>query len=195
MTTPQPRDEIIQSVRLWVERLVIGLNLCPFAKRELVKQRIRFSVSDAESEEDLLQELHHELELLNRDDTIETTLLIHPRVLTDFYDYNQFLDLADDLLIQMQLEGSFQIASFHPLYQFGGTEPDDVENYTNRSPYPILHLIREDSLEKAINSHPDPDGIPQRNIDLMQDMGAEKIRALLQSCFDDAGSMNKKRRF
>jgi len=186
MTTPLNRDEIIEAVRLWVERLVIGLNLCPFAKRELMKERIRFSVSDAKSEEHLLQDLQHELELLDQDDTIETTLLIHPQVLTDFYDYNQFLDLADDLLLQMQLEGKFQIASFHPRYQFGGTQPNDVENYTNRSPYPMLHLIREDSLEKAIESHPDSDQIPQRNIDLMQDMGPEKLSALLQSCFDDA---------
>jgi len=192
MTTPLNQDEIIESVRLWVERLVIGLNLCPFAKRELVKERIRFTVSDAESEEHLLHDLQHELELLSQDDTIETTLLIHPRVLTDFYDYNQFLNLADDLLAQMQLEGRFQIASFHPHYQFGGTQPEDVENYTNRSPYPMLHLLREDSLEKAIESHPDSDQIPQRNIDLMQDMGTEKIRALLQSCFDDAEAMNKK---
>jgi len=147
-------EEVIGPVRRWVESLVVGLNLCPFAKREWVKNRVRCSVTEATTEEELLVDLQAELELLNRDDAVETTLLIHPRVLKEFYDYNQFLDYADSLLVQMRLNGVYQIASFHPDYQFGGTEPDDVENYTNRSPYPLLHLIREESLERAISNYP-----------------------------------------
>ena len=128
----------------------MGLNLCPFAKRELLANRVRFSVTQVATEEQLLAELQGELERLNSDDSIETTLLIHPEVLQDFYCYNQFLDYVDGLLREMALEGVYQVASFHPDYQFGGTEPDDAENYTNRSPYPILQLIREASLEKAV---------------------------------------------
>lgn len=168
-----------------MESVVVDLNLCPFAKRELVKNRVRFYVSEATTEEQLLSDLQAELELLSSDETIETTLLIHPEVLQDFYDYNQFLDYVDDLLEQLELEGIYQVASFHPDYQFGGTEPDDVENYTNKSPYPMLHLIRESSLEKAIASYPDPDKIPERNIELLETMGREKMKALLQACFDD----------
>ena len=179
-------EEVIGPVRRWVETLVVGLNLCPFAKREWVKNRVRCTVTEATTEEQLLVDLQAELELLNRDDAVETTLLIHPRVLKEFYDYNQFLDYADSLLVQMRLDGVYQIASFHPDYQFGGTEPDDVENYTNRSPYPLLHLIREESLERAISNYPDPDQIPERNIELLNSLGRDKMRALLQACFKDA---------
>ncbi|NOT10341.1 MAG: DUF1415 domain-containing protein [Methylococcaceae bacterium] len=179
-------EKFINPVRHWVENLVVNLNLCPFAKRELVKNRVRFSVTDAITEEQLLIALQAELKLLNSDETVETTLLIHPMVLQDFYNYNQFLNLADSLLAQMELAGIYQIASFHPDYQFGGTEPDDVENYTNRSPYPMLHLIREESLEQAIANYPDSDQIPERNIALLKSLGRNKIQALLQACFRDA---------
>ncbi len=179
-------EDIIKPVRQWVESVVIDLNLCPFAKRELVKNRVRFTVSDAVTEVQLLEDLKTELELLNTNEAIETTLLIHPKVLQEFYDYNQFLNYVDDLLDQMELDGIYQVASFHPDYQFGGTEPDDVENYTNKSPYPMLHLIREESLEKAIESYPDSDQIPERNIELLKSMGKDRMKALLQSCFDDA---------
>ena len=179
-------EKIIKPVRHWVESVVVGLNLCPFAKRELVRNRVRFSVTEAVTEEQLLEALQTELELLNNDETIETTLLIHPDVLQDFYDYNQFLDYVDDLLDQLELDGIYQVASFHPDYQFGGTEPDDVENYTNKSPYPMLHLIRESSLEQAIATYPDSDKIPERNIALLETMGREKMKALLQACFDNA---------
>ena len=174
-------------MRHWVETVVVGLNLCPFAKRELVNDRVRFSVSEAETEEQLLVDLQAELELLNNEETVETTLLIHPRVLQDFFDYNQFLNYVDRLLTQMELEGVYQVASFHPDYQFSGTRPVDVENYTNRSPYPMLHLIREDSLERAIASYPDPDRIPERNIELLERLGRDKMQALLQACYDEAG--------
>lgn len=177
---------VIRPVRHWVETVVVGLNLCPFAKRELVQGRVRFSVSEAETEGQLLADLQAELELLNNEDAVETTLLIHPGVLQDFFDYNQFLSYVDRLLEQMELEGVYQVASFHPDYQFAGSRPEDVENYTNRSPYPMLHLIREQSLERAIASHPDPDGIPGRNIELLESMGQDKMQALLQACYDDA---------
>lgn len=179
--TPTQTDDaaILAEVRHWVEALVVGENLCPFAKRELVKNRVRFSLSEAVSEEELLTDLSQELALLEQEDRIETTLLIHPRLLNNFYDYNQFLDLADALLAEMDLEGVFQIASFHPRYQFDGTLPDDVENYTNRSPYPMLHLLREDSLEQRIADYPDVDAIPENNIRRLRELGLEGIRALL----------------
>jgi uncharacterized protein len=164
--------------------MVVGLDLCPFAKRELLHDRVRFAVTDATSDDQLTTALTDELALLQRDPSIETTLLIHPWVLEDFSAYNQFLDLADELLGQLNLEGVYQVASFHPQYQFAGTAPDDAENHTNRSPYPLLHLIREDSLERAIEAFPGVEDIPARNIRLMNEMGKEKLRALVQACFD-----------
>ena len=177
-------EQIIAAVRHWVETMVVGMNLCPFAKRELVKERVRFVATEADNQEALLLVLHDELERLTQQPDIETTLLIHPQVLQDFYDYNDFLYLADRLLVQMELEGVYQIASFHPGYQFGGTEPEDAENYTNRSPYPVLHLLREDSLERVIADYPNVDDIPERNIALMNELGTNKLKALLQDCFE-----------
>lgn len=179
--------EIIDATRRWVEQVVVAFNLCPFAKRELVKDRVRFVVSKARDEATLLDELAHELALLNVDEAVETTLLIHPQVLQDFYHYNDFLEAADELLVDMNLEGVYQVASFHPDYQFGGTEPDDVENYTNRSPYPMLHLLREDSLSEAIDNYPEVDLIPERNIDCMNEHGLEKMQTLLNACLKGAG--------
>ena len=169
-------ENIVLAVQKWVETLVVGMNLCPFAKRELVKNRVRFVTTTATTQEQLLQTLQTELELLNTDASIETTLLIHPQVLQDFYDFNDFLSFADGLLLEMDLEGIYQIASFHPDYQFGGTHPDDAENYTNRSPYPVLHLIREDSLERVIADYPNVNDIPERNIELMNSLGTDKLQ-------------------
>ena len=177
--------KIIATVRCWVETVVIELNLCPFAKRELLRNRVRFAVTDAETETQLLSALEHELELLETTDSTETTLLIHPNVLQDFYAYNQFLDVADALLVELGLDGIYQLASFHPDYQFADTDPDDAENYTNRSPYPLLHLIREASLTRAIESYPGTDLIPDRNIALLKNMGHEKMQAILQACFQN----------
>ena len=164
----------------WLEDVVIGLGLCPFAQREYLNSRVRFAVTDATTELLLLQALESELQLLFGDDLIETTLLIHPEVLGDFVDYNQFLDLADGLLAQMNLEGIFQIASFHPDYQFEGTSPDDAENYTNRSPYPTLHILREKSLARAIDATPDIDQVPVRNIKTMNGLSAEERKKLFR---------------
>jgi hypothetical protein len=173
-------DEIISAVRDWLESVVIELNLCPFAKRELSNDRVRFVATDATSEVQLLQALEAELEHLADDAATETTLLIHPHVLADFADYNQFLELADGLLVQMDLDGVFQIASFHPDYQFADTEVDAAENYTNRSPYPILHLLREESLSRAIEHTADIDQIPLRNIRKMNELGAQKLKLLFR---------------
>ena len=179
MTSPG-KNKFAQATRRWLETIVIGLNLCPFAKRELDMNRVRFAVSDADSEVRLLQALESELQLLFGDDTIGTTLLIHPNVLTDFDDYNQFLDLADGLLVEMNLDGVFQVASFHPDYQFADTAPTDAENYTNRAPYPTLHILREASLTQAISSYPDVEQIPARNIATMNALGIDQIRILFE---------------
>lgn len=175
-------EQVICAVRNWVETFVVGMNLCPFAKRELVKNRVRFVCSAATTQAQLLLALQTELELLDAEPAVETTVLIHPAVLGDFYDFNDFLDLADRLLVEMQLEGIYQIASFHPDYQFAGTLAGDAENYTNRAPYPVLHLLREESLEQVIADYPDVNDIPERNIALMNKLGAEQLQQLLQSC-------------
>ena len=178
---PNSDQRVVQSTRQWVETVVVAMNLCPFARRELLNNRVRFTVTQAATEEHLLAALQEELELLDSDPSVETTLLIHPSVLQEFYDYNQFLGDAEELLAGLDWEGVYQIASFHPNYQFGGTEPGDAENYTNRSPYPVLHLIREASLERAIANYPDVDAIPERNIALMNSLGAKKMEALLKA--------------
>lgn len=182
--TPQglSPEKVVEVTKGWVNDFVVGMNLCPFAKRELEANSVRFFVSKAETEEQLLVDLQAELDLLVADESVETTLLIHPAVLQSFYDYNQFLDYADSLLVKLELEGVIQIASFHPDYQFADTGPDDVENYTNRSPYPMLHLIREESLERAVAHYPDPEQIPERNIVMMKQLGREKVQRLFQQC-------------
>ena len=177
-------NQVAAAVRQWVDTVVVGLNLCPFAKRELDKDRARFVVSDAITEQGLLVDLEAELDLLEKDASIATTLLIHPRVLETFYEYNQFLNYAEGLLQQMELDGVYQIASFHPDYQFGGTEPDDAENYTNRSPYPVLHLLREESLDRVLESTEYAEQIPKRNIKLMNTMGSTELSALLNACLN-----------
>ena len=182
MTEPTDADAITAAVRRWVQSVVVELNLCPFAGRELREGRVRFALTPATTEAQLLERLQAELEWLDTNPDIETTLLIHPRVLQDFADYNQFLDTADALLVAMGADGIYQIASFHPHYQFADTAADDVENYTNRSPYPMLHLLREQSLERAIAAYPDTQQIPLRNIALMKRLGIERLKQLLRTC-------------
>jgi len=143
---------------------------------------VRFELSSAANEEQLLRDLEAELVLIQRSEEIETTLLIHPDVLQDFFDFNQLLTRAYNRLAQLKLKGVFQIASFHPDYQFGGTEADDAENYTNKSPYPVLHILREASLDAAIAHYPEVDLIPERNIALLEGLGSLKLSALLQNC-------------
>ncbi|HJR73109.1 MAG TPA: DUF1415 domain-containing protein [Luteimonas sp.] len=172
----------IAATERWLQRAVIGLNLCPFAKAVVAKKQVRFVLSDAAGAEELLQTLGEELALL-RDtpaEQIDTTLIVHPQALTDFLDYNDFLDLADGLVESMDLEGVLQVASFHPEYQFAGTEPDDIANCTNRSPYPTLHLLREDSVARAVAAFPDPDAIVERNIEALTRLGHEGWRRILE---------------
>lgn len=168
-------------VRRWLEKAVIGLNLCPFAKAVYVKQQVRIVVSDATSEWALLDRLEAELRHLHHTSPqdVDTTLLVHPYVLQDFADYNQFLDTADALIASLQLDGELQLASFHPHYRFAGTRPDDVENLTNRTPYPLLHLLRESSIDRAVAAYPDPDAIVTRNIATVTALGADGYARLL----------------
>jgi uncharacterized protein len=168
-------DDIIALTRAWVDEAVIGLNLCPFAKAVQVKQQIRYVISHAEQETDLQKDLTNELIHLrdSNPETLDTTLLILPRVLQDFLDYNNFLDTADATLVEHELEGEIQIASFHPDYQFADTEVTDIDNYTNRSPFPILHLLRESSIDRAVESFPDASAIFDRNVATMRRLGLE----------------------
>ncbi|WP_442683299.1 DUF1415 domain-containing protein [Stenotrophomonas sp. JC08] len=182
-STPVPAGaaDPIAVTRRWVEKAVIGLNLCPFAKAVYVKEQVRFVLSDATTPEALLEELAEEL-LRLRDtpaEQIDTTLIVHPDVLTDFLDYNDFLDNADAALEALDLQGILQVASFHPDYQFAGAAADDVSNYTNRSPYPTLHLLREDSVERAVAAFPDPDVIVERNIATLDGLGVDGWNRLL----------------
>jgi hypothetical protein len=179
MTDPTA-DEIVTRTRHWLEKAVIGLDLCPFAKPVYTKDQIRYTVSAAETPEGLLAELIDELQALAAADpgAIETTLLIHPAVLTDFLDYNDFLGVADAALEDLGLTGILQIASFHPRYRFAGTAPDGIENYTNRSPYPMLHLLREASVERAVAAFPDAAAIYEKNIATLRRLGLAGWRRL-----------------
>lgn len=177
---------IINATRTWVDTVVVGLNLCPFAKRELARGTVRFMVCEATTEDELLQCLQQELKRLDDEPELETTILIHPYVLGDFVLYNDFLEEANGLLALLEMEGIYQIASFHPDYQFAGTGSDDAENYSNRSPFPMLHLLREASLDVAIDSYPNVDDIPDQNIERMQKLGVQKMRSLLANCLSDS---------
>jgi uncharacterized protein len=170
----------IEKTQQWLEKAVIGLNLCPFAKAVHTKNQIRWVLSAAQTPEDLLRELTHEMQVLASADpaNIDTTLLIHPQVLNDFLDYNDFLDLADGALEQLALDGVLQIASFHPQFQFEGTQPEDISNYSNRSPFPTLHLLREDSVEKAVAAFPEAESIFERNIETLEALGQDGWRKL-----------------
>lgn len=173
--THLPTDDPIAATRLWLERIVIGLNLCPFAKAVYVKDQVRFVLSDATTPEALVEQLAEELVLL-RDtpaEQIDTTLIVHPQVLTDFLDYNDFLDNADATIEALDLQGILQVASFHPDYQFEGVAANDASNYTNRAPFPTLHLLREDSVARAVDVYPDPDVIVERNIQTLDRIGVD----------------------
>ena len=163
----------LQATRAWVEHAVIGLNLCPFAKAVQVKDLVRYVCSDARDTTALLAALRSELQRLadTSMEAVETTLLVHPAVLQDFLDYNDFLAEADALLVEMGLDGTLQIASFHPQYQFAGTDVDDIENATNRSPYPTLHLLREDSIDRAVAAFPEAAAIYEANQRALRKLG------------------------
>jgi hypothetical protein len=166
-------NSIVANTKSWIEKAVIGLNLCPFAKAVYVKNQIRYVVSEARDTEALLADLAIELRFLHTTDPalIDTTVLIHPHVLNDFLDYNDFLSEADSALDVLDLSGELQIASFHPQYQFADAGPDDIENYTNRSPYPILHLLRENSIDRAVEAFPEANAIFEKNMETLQKLG------------------------
>ncbi|MGB9110571.1 MAG: DUF1415 domain-containing protein [Telluria sp.] len=168
-------DEIVAATRRWLERAVIGLNLCPFAKSVYVKEQVRYVVSPARTPEDLLETLMNELQDLADADPekIDTTLIIHPFVLDDFLDFNEFLDVADAAVEDMRLDGELQVASFHPDYQFADTDRNDISNYTNRAPYPILQLLREESIDRAVEAFPEAETIFEKNIETMEALGHE----------------------
>jgi hypothetical protein len=180
MNSQPGAEEVVAATRTWLERAVIGLNLCPFASPVHLHHRIRYFVSVAQSPKPLLDDLMAELHVLDAADPeqCETTLLIHPHVLQDFLDYNDFLAQADDAVAELGLEGVIQVASFHPRYQFEDAAPDDIENYTNRSPFPMLHLLRESSVERAVTTHPDTTTIYRKNIETLRRLGHDGWRRL-----------------
>ena len=195
MSSPSTVEQIVATTRAWLEKAVIGLNLCPFAKSVHAGNRVRFRVSAARNTEALLADLAEELQALQAADPqqIETTLLIHPHVLADFLDYNDFLDLADAAIDALGLTDEIQIASFHPHYQFADTAADDIGNFTNRSPYPMLHLLRQASVDRAVQGLPDAAAIYDTNIATLGRLGHEGWRRLwLDKPIDRAAASSKK---
>ncbi|WP_083657781.1 DUF1415 domain-containing protein [Herbaspirillum camelliae] len=166
-------DQVVPLTRAWLEQAVIGLNLCPFAKSVHVKNQVRYRVSQGQDWDSVAVDLEEELVLLAKSDPehIDTTLLILPLAFADFHEYNDFLDWADRILERMRLDGELQIASFHPDYQFADAGPDDIENYSNRSPFPILHLLRESSIDRAVAAYPDASAIFERNMATLRELG------------------------
>lgn len=177
--------DVIKATRYWLEHTVIGFNFCPFAKREFVRQSIRYWVSDAETIEQALEDLLKAVSELEQDTSIETTLVILPQAFTDFEDYLDLLDMANELLHMQELEGVFQLASFHPEYCFEGQLKHDPANFTNRSPYPMLHLLREASIEKALEFVDDPDAIPERNVEFAREKGADVFKTILSKALSN----------
>ena len=166
-------EEVLAKTRHWLEAAVIGLNLCPFAKAVYVKNQVRLVVSKARHADDLLEELDRELDLLVATPAteIDTTLLIHPTLFEDFLDFNDFLEIAEGVVDEHGLEGVIQLASFHPQFQFDGTEADDISNYTNRAPFAILHLLREESVDRAVEAFTQADAIFETNIATLEKLG------------------------
>ncbi len=173
-------EPYVAVTRAWLEKAVIGLNLCPFARAVHVRGLIHWAVSDAVDEAGLLVDLTGELERLKSTDParIDTTLLIHPFVLHDYDDYNSFLDPAEARLVELELEGVIQLAGFHPDYRFAGEDPDDMSHYTNRSPHPTLHLLREESVGRALEGYPEPERIYEENIETLRKLGKDGWKRL-----------------
>ena len=173
-------EQVLIQTKHWLEKAVIGLNLCPFAKAVYVKNQVRLVVSHARHADDLLEELDRELDLLVATPAteIDTTLLIHPTLFEDFLDFNDFLEVAEGVVDEHELDGVVQLASFHPQFQFDGTEPDDIGNYTNRAPFAMLHLLREESVERAVEAFPEAESIFEQNIATLEKLGLEGWKAL-----------------
>lgn len=173
-------DEVVAATRHWIEQAVIGLNLCPFAKAVYVKEQVRYVVSEAKHLDGFLEDIDREIAFLAGADPqqIDTTLIMHASLLADFLDFNDFLDIVDQAVSDLGHEGVIQVAAFHPLWQFAGTEPDDIGNYTNRAPFPTIHLLREASVTRAVDAFPEAESIYQRNIDTLHRLGLDGWRAL-----------------
>ena len=183
-----PAELAIAQTRAWVRRAVIGLNLCPFARAVDVKGQIRYVHSDATDAETLLATLCVELQRLadTEPEQVDTTMVIHPGVLTDFEDFNDFLELADAAVEDLNLDGILQVASFHPRFQFADTDADDITNATNRAPYPTLHLLREESVDRAVAAFPEAEAIFERNMETLEKLGAPGWDDLRRRWEDDA---------
>ena len=179
---------IIKQTKRWITDVVVDCNFCPFAAREVQRGSIHYEVEHGKSLEIVLQSVAKVFEQLNNDPAIETSLLILPNGFDQFSGYLELVDLAQELLEKEDYEGVYQLASFHPEYLFSGTVESDPSNYTNRSPYPILHFLREDSVSIAVDSHPDIDAVPERNIVFTQGKGIQFMKELLASC--SRGDMN-----
>ena len=179
----QHSDELVsQQTIKWVKNFIVALNVCPFAKREVERESIRLSIVRSKKTNVALEELMAEIAWLDEHPETETSLVVFPTLFSDFENYLDFVAMTEDLMFEQGCEGVYQVATFHPDYCFDGVEQSDVSNYTNRSPYPMIHLLREASVEKAIEFYGDTTSIPDDNIALMEDMGLEKVEAILQSC-------------
>jgi hypothetical protein len=173
-------EQVLEKTRHWLEKAVIGLNLCPFAKAVYTKNQVRLVVSHARHADDLLEDLDRELDLLvaTPASEIDTTLIIHATLFEDFLDFNDFLEVADGVVGEHELEGVVQLASFHPGFQFEGTEVDDISNYTNRAPFAMLHLLREDSVARAVEAFPEAEAIFEQNISTLEKLGISGWKSL-----------------
>ena len=175
------QEQVIKDTKHWISKFVIGLKLCPFAKKPFEEDLIRYVHLENTSTDSLLMKLSEELLFIveSSEKEVETTLIIHPNQLLDFEAYLDFVEAGNALIASMQLEGVIQIASFHPSYRFAGESENDAANYSNRSPYPMLHLLREETLTKAIDNHPDIDSVPEKNIALLREMGEAAIKKFI----------------
>ena len=174
---------IIEQTQNWLSKVVIALSICPFAKREFDRGSIHYEVIASDDLEQQLEQLILSCEQLDNDSAVETSLLIFPNSFADFHDYLDFVDIANQLMHKQGYEGIYQLASFHPEYCFEGSDENDASNYTNRSPYPMLHILRETILELVLANYPDPENIPERNIELTRELGLKAMQKLLADCY------------
>ena len=176
-------QQIVNHVQSWLETMILGLNLCPFARPVVRDDRVRIAVTDADEEALLLQALLTELVYLDKHPATATTLLVHPHALADFAAYNDFLAFTDELLDAYGYAGVYQVASFHPDFQYHATAPDAAENFANRSPYPLLHILREADVAQAVQDHPQIEDVPRKNIERLNSYGSDGLLALWRKCF------------
>ncbi len=174
---------IIEQTQKWLSSVIIKHSICPFAKREHDNNRIHYEVIESNDLETQLEQLILQCEALDDDTSRETSLLIFPNALSDFEGYLDVVEISTELMTKQGYEGTYQLASFHPQYRFADSSIDDASNYTNRSPYPMLHILREESIEKVLANYPNPEDIPERNIKLTQDLGLEEMKKLLSDCY------------